>query len=58
MSSVDDVALNSSIRKRVIQGKITQFSGNPVSDVSEKITLKNTPMCSNDTNQILDADHY
>ena len=29
----------------------------PVSDVSEKIN-KNTSMCSNDTNKILDADHY
>ena len=28
-----------------------------VSDVSEKIT-KNTSMCSNDINKILDADHY
>ena len=29
----------------------------PDSDVSEKIT-KNTSMCSNDTNKILDADHH
>ena len=45
---------------RVIPCQITQFSGNPswpVSDVSEKIS-KNTSMCSNDTNKILDADHY
>ena len=44
----------------VIPRQITQFSENPtctVSDVSEKNT-KNTLMCSNDTNKILDADHY
>ena len=40
--------------------QITQFSGNPslpISDVSEFFS-KNTSMCSNDINKILDADHY
>ena len=44
---------------RVIPRQVSQLSGNPtctVSDASEKIT-KNTSMCSNDTNKMLDADH-
>ena len=41
----------------VIPHQITQGPTWLRSDVSEKI-LKNTSMCSNDTNKIVDADHY
>ena len=40
----------------VIPRQITQGPTCTVSDVSEKMS-KNTSMCSNDTNNIIDADH-